>query len=152
MSADGSEPLTNQRWERFALAYSTKCFGMAGRAYSEATGRSKSKGSARTMGSRLLLNVDVLRRVRHLRREVMATLAIDAVSIAEERLQIATSPTASFADKLTALRDLERSLGFLRPDVPTVSTVSIVFSTDPPGQGTFSTHPGGELATLAPRV
>lgn len=111
-----NSPLANARHEKFCQLLAGAAFGMAAKAYIEAGFSAKNPDVAAACASRLLGNAKVSTRVQWLRREQMVRLAVDALRIAELRLVIAESESASHSDRLTALRDLERMLGLARPE------------------------------------
>jgi hypothetical protein len=112
----GEQPLKNPRWEAFCQAYSGKAFGFAGKAYREAGYRPKTDAAADSAGWALLRNLEVSERVAFLREERRKQLAVDATRILELRLKIAYSGTAKDADRIAALKDIERSLGLQQAD------------------------------------
>jgi hypothetical protein len=112
----GSRPLKNPRWEAFCQAYAGQAFGFAGRAYREAGYRPKDDNSADCAGWALYRNLQVSERIAFLREERRKQLAIDATRILELRLKIAYNGDAKDADRLAALKDVERSLGLQLPE------------------------------------
>jgi hypothetical protein len=108
-----NEPLKNMRHERFCQLYAGKCFGYAGRAY-KAVFKCKAN-SADESGYRLLRNVQIWNRIKYLREDIRQHMAVDAAKILTMRMQIAKDGKARKSDKLTALKDVERSLGLELP-------------------------------------
>jgi phage terminase small subunit len=104
------------RWERFCQLYAGACFGNASKAYIDAGYRPKGDDSARKEGSRLLTNVDIEKRIAHLRRLRMKELAIDQTRIMEMRLKIIYNADSGDGDKLRALDSIEKALGLNQPE------------------------------------
>ncbi len=113
---DGSEPLKNPRWEAFCQAFAGKAFGFAGRAYRMAGYRPKDDAYADTNGWALRRKTEVSERIAFLREERRKQLAIDAARILEMRLAIAESEECKPTDRISALKDIERSLGLQQPE------------------------------------
>jgi hypothetical protein len=112
----GSCPLNNPRWEAFCQAFAGKAFGFAGRAYRMAGYRPKDDAYADTNGWALRRKTEVSERIAFLREERRKQLAIDAAGILERRLAVADDPETKPADRIAALKDIERSLGLQLPE------------------------------------
>jgi hypothetical protein len=110
-----NEPLENIRHETFCQLYAGKCFGYAGRAYRQAGFRCKTNAVAMELGSKLLRNLEVWTRIKYLREQIRQTMAIDAAKILKLRLDIAENRKGRSSDKISALKDIERSLGLELP-------------------------------------
>lgn len=104
-------PLDNHRHETFCQLYAGECFGFASKAYQGAGYKPKTEETARSEASRLLTNVNVWTRIQELREIRKKELAIDSTRILELRLQIAYDKLSKHPDRLSALKDVERSLG-----------------------------------------
>jgi len=109
------KPLENIRHEKFCQLYAGKCFGYANKAYKRAGFKPKTDASARSEGSKLLTNLNIWGRIQFLREEGIRLLGIDRRKILETRMEIMRSHNTKQGDRLTALKDLERSLGLEPP-------------------------------------
>ena len=125
LNIDAAKPLKNIRHERFARLYAGKCFGNASKAYRLA-GYTIKPNIARSEGSRLLTNPNVMARIRHFRQETGNTLAIDATKIMEERLSILKGKDTTVSEKLNALAQIERSLGLDAPQKIAISSQTVL--------------------------
>ena len=111
-----NQPLDNIRHEKFCQLYSGRCYGFANRAYKLAGFNPKDDKSARSEGSKLLTNPNIWARIKHLREEMRQKMAIDASEILKLRLEIAKNRKKGTGDRLSALKDVERSLGLETPE------------------------------------
>jgi phage terminase small subunit len=104
------------RWERFAQLYAGSCFGNATRAYMEAGYKPKTDSATRAESSRLLANDNVSSRVSFLRKQMMASIGLDALQIMRGRMKIAFGADTSDGDRLRAFDALEKALGLNQPE------------------------------------
>jgi hypothetical protein len=117
---DPTKPLKNIRHEAFCRHYAGDCWGRGNEAYRQAGFRIKNEVATCTAASRLVRNVNVAARIKHLRQQMIEEMGIDATFILKERLRIARlaesgeRPDAKAA--LSAYSDIERSLGLNKPD------------------------------------
>jgi phage terminase small subunit len=106
----------NPRQEAFCRAYAGKAWGNAAEAYRLAGYRAKSPQSAGNAAFALLENLVIRERVKELRGDVEERLNLDRLELAEMRAEIARNPNADTGQRLAAMRDLEKMLGYLEPD------------------------------------
>jgi hypothetical protein len=116
MNDCGAVPLSNPRREKFCQLYSGACFGNASKAYSEAGFKPKDCNSAKADSARLMRAPAVRARVSWLRREAEAMLAIDRTRVMEIRMKCAYDQEAAWNERLTALRDIEKAMGWCAPE------------------------------------
>jgi hypothetical protein len=123
---DPSKPLANLRHEAFCRHYAGDCWGRANEAYRRAGFRVKNEVATCTAASRLVRNVKVAPRIKHLRQQLIEDMGIDQAWILKERLRLISvaegqeRPDAKAA--LVALNDIERSLGLNKPDKLEISS------------------------------
>lgn len=113
---DSSRPLANLRHEQFAQAYAGDAWGNAAEAYRRAGYRPKTPHGAAVCGLRLLTNVDILARIKMLRAGIEERLHIDRLCLATERWDIARDKSAAVGERLAAMRDLEKAMGWQEPE------------------------------------
>lgn len=123
---DSSAPLANPRHEQFAQAYAGEAHGNAAEAYRLAGYGPKDAKGAGNCGLRLLENVGIRERVKTLRAAIEDRLQIDRLWLAQQRKAIALDPLATAGERLAALRDLEKSQGWLAPDIITMNHAAVV--------------------------
>lgn len=122
----GSSPLANPRHEQFAQAYAGEAHGNAAEAYRLAGYGPKNAKVAASAGLRLLINVNVLARIKALRSAIEDHLQIDRLWLAQQRKAIALDPLAAASERLAALRDIEKSMGWLAPDILAMNHTAVV--------------------------
>lgn len=112
----GARPLANPRHEQFAQAYAGEAHGNAAEAYRLAGYRPKNGDTAASCGERLLRNGEVLTRIKELRANLEAVLCFDRMELAAIRLSVARDESADASQRLAACRDLEKMMGWDKPD------------------------------------
>lgn len=117
--------LANPRHERFCQLYAGECFGNGTDAYNQA-GYKCGRDAARNNASDLLAKPCIRARVKELRSAIEDQLQIDQLWIAQNRKRIAEDGSAYKADRLAALRDLEKALGYVAPDTSNVTHSGVV--------------------------
>jgi len=122
----GSAPLANPRHEQFAQAYAGEAHGNAAEAYRLAGYGPKNAKVAGNAGGALLEFHGIRERVKALRRAIEDRLQIDRLWLATERKRIAVDPTTTAGERLAALRDIEKSMGWLAPDILTMNHAAVV--------------------------
>ena len=120
--------LANPRHEQFAQAYAGEAHGNAAEAYRLAGYGPKDAKVAGNCGLRLLENEGIRERVKTLRAAIEDHLQIDRLWLAQQRKAIALDPTATATagERLAALRDIEKSMGWLAPDIITMNHAAVI--------------------------
>ncbi|HNX96122.1 MAG TPA: terminase small subunit [Candidatus Aminicenantes bacterium] len=108
----GNGPLRNMRHEQFAQAYAGEAWGNAAEAYRQAGYHPKNARVAANSGLRLMGNAGIRGRIRELRSSIEDRLHIDRLCLASQRWKIARDASATAGERLAAMRDLEKALGW----------------------------------------
>ena len=93
---DGSQPLPNVRWEAFCIAYTGEYRGNASASYRVAGYKTKKTVTDTAASARLLANVSIQKRLKHLNAQAMETLKENGRAALERLALIATVSYSDF--------------------------------------------------------